>query len=473
MPIMISITGYCNKRRLKNTVYVKRKLEKQCRLAIVFTLLAFVLWNCKEDPNSTGMELLPGSDIKTVGQQVEKESIVAYTENDVRLRTDEPNYNLFGTFNDPVFGKTTAQMAAQVRLTSFPKYNESSQVDSVVLYLLYKELYGDTTTLQSLKVYELQNDVYLDTTDATGTGDLPYYQDVDLKSFASSTPIGELDFYPTFRLDSTETDTLVQELAIKLDHNIAEKLMNADSLDMVDNDVFVDFFKGLYVEAEDVDNGGALLSLYTLAAGSNLTLYYTNVTDTLVTDSLSYIYRINSNSARINSFTHDYTNTPFADQLNEHPAEPDSLIYLQTMGGLRAKVEIPSLDNWKDSSGYIINKAELVFQVDTIVSDYNKYEIPRGLYLTAVDSVGEEYFPYDYSISSSLYGGGFNSDDATYRFILTHQLQNIINGALKSDNRTTFYLWPAYRNERARRVVLKGSTSQIGIRLEVTYTKLD
>ena len=48
---------------------------------------------------------------------------------------------------------------------------------------------------------------------------------------------------------------------------------------MINNDVFTEFFKGLYIESQDVDNGGALLSLNTLSAGSNLRLYYTYMTD--------------------------------------------------------------------------------------------------------------------------------------------------------------------------------------------------
>nr|MBD3622194.1 DUF4270 domain-containing protein [Sunxiuqinia sp.] len=454
---------------------MKRKLEKSGKLAIVFAFLAFILWNCKEDPNSTGMELLPGSDLKEVGLSTEKESIAAYTEIDGPLKTDEPNFNLFGTFNDPVFGKTTADLAFHVRLAAYPNFDETTQLDSLVLYLLYKEMYGDTTTMQSLKVYELVEDIFIDTTNASGTGDYPYFQDADLKALASPTPIGHLDYYPVFRLDSTETDTLIQELAIKLDNSVAERLIQADSLDMVNNDAFVNFFKGLYVESQDIASGGALMSLYTLATGSNLTLHYTKVTDTLVTDSLQFVYRINANSARISTFRHDYSTTEFADQLVEHPESPDSLIYLQTMGGLRAKIDIPTLDNWRDSvasgeNDIIINKAALVFQVDTVASDYRQYRIPAALILTGIDEEGEEYLPADFSLSSSLYGGRYNSADATYTFNITHHLQNIINEKVENNG---FYLGPSFRNEKARRVVLKGASSHAGIRLEVTYTKLD
>jgi hypothetical protein len=73
-------------------------------------------------------------------------------------------------------------------------------------------------------------------------------------------------------------------------------------------------------------------------------------------------------------------------------------------------------------------------------------------------------------LSSSLYGGRYNSADATYTFNITHHLQNIINEKVENNG---FYLGPSFRNEKARRVVLKGASSHAGIRLEVTYTKLD
>jgi hypothetical protein len=456
---------------------VKRKLGKQFKLSISFVLLAFVLWNCKDDPNNTGMELLPGSDLKNVELSVEKESISAFTKKDVLIKTDEPNYNVFGTFNDPVFGKTSASMAFHARLPYYPDLADSLNLDSLVLYLLYKEFYGDTVTTQHLKVYELQEEVKIDTVGSSGAGDFPYYQDVDLKALAFPTPVGELAFVPKFELDSTETDTIIQELAIRLDQSLAEKLFLADSVDMVNNEVFLEFFKGLYVEAQDLSEGGALMRVSTLSGGSNLTLfynYYDAEEDSTMRDSL--IYRINSSSARISSYTHDYSTTDFVSRLEDETTQ-DSLIYLQTLGGLRAKVMVPSLDNWKDSlstSNLVINKAQLVFHVDTVKSDYHKYEIPSRLILRAIDGTdpdGEGYFPSDIQVSESLYGGFYNSSDATYRFNITHHLQDIINDPEMENH--GFYLSTAFQNEDTRRVVLKGATSHVGIGLEVTYTKLN
>ncbi|HKJ43140.1 MAG TPA: DUF4270 family protein [Sunxiuqinia sp.] len=438
----------------------------------MFTLLTFLLWNCKDNPNSTGMGLLPVSDVKKVGQNVEKESIKAYTKHDVLIRTDEPNNSVFGTFDDPVFGKTTGSVAFQVQLPYFPPYTANSHADSLILNLYYKGVYGDTITPQSLKVYELQDNLYLDTLTSSGSSvEYSYYQDVDLKGMSKPNPIGELGFTPKFRMDSTATDTVDQTLSIKLSSELADRLIHADSLDMDGPDAFVNFFKGVFVESQDMSSGGGLLNM----VGASMTMYYSNVTDTATTDSLVYNYQVNSNTARVSRYTHDYSMTTFGAKLNDE-STADSLIYLQTLGGLRAKIEVPSLNNWADSiknDNIIINKAKLIFQVDTVASDYHDYALPKLLALLVIDDQNPDskgLLPLDYAVSPSLYGGTYNSTDATFSFIITHQLQSIIEDP---STNTGFYLSTTFQNEKARRVVLKGSSSHVGIRLEVTYTKLN
>ncbi len=445
---------------------MKRKLEDQCKFAAVFAFMALILWSCEsDDPNDVGLGLLPGSDLTSVGYAVETETNQSFTHNDTILRTDEPQFNLLGTFNDPEFGKTQADFACQFRLASFPDFGENQQIDSLVLVLLYREVYGDTLTPQNIKVYELESDLDVDAR---------YDQNTDLKSLASTNMVGELEYIPKFQLDTTGTDTITQELVVKLDNALAQKLLNADSLDMINNDVFLDYFKGFYVETQEISEGGGLVAINTLAFGSRMSLYYTADFDTVAAVDTVYDYFINSNSARVSRFLHDYSQTDFVGNLNSEDNQ-DSLIYIQTMGGLRAKIDLPFLDAWADSSNIGINKAELIFHVDTIASDYENYGVPSQLLLRAIKEDKDDYYPEDLSISAALYGGFFNNNDKTYRFNITRHLQNLVRGAddpygEKTENKG-FYLSTSLSNIQARRVILKGATSQTGIRLEVTYTR--
>jgi hypothetical protein len=145
----------------------------------------------------------------------------------------------------------------------------------------------------------------------------------------------------------------------------------------------------------------------------------------------------------------------------------DSLIYVQATGGLKAHVLIDELSSWRDSVNTAVNKAELIFQIDTIVSQVHKYRPPLQMLFTIVDSTGVERLPVDYVFNPSFYGGGLRSD-YTYHFTITQHIQEIIIGNAQNYG---FYLTPAQKNNEANRVVLKGGSSATGIKLIITYSK--
>lgn len=428
-----------------------------------FAFIILVSWSCTDELNDVGLGILPVGDIVKIGKVIEKNSIKAYTLTDEIQRTDEPTYNLFGTFNDPIFGKTNSDFACHFRLGSFPDFSKNAKPDSLVLYLLYKEYYGDTTTIQKLRVYELNSDIDFDS---------KYYQNVNLKALAKPNIIADYNFRAKLKLDSLSIlstkknpkDTVIQELAIKIDLSLAKKLMAADVATLSDNDLFINYFKGLYIESVDHEKIGAILKLYTLAAGSRMVLHYHNDEK----DSLSFVYGINDATARVNRFSHDYSKTKFAANLDKFDKQ-DSLIYLQTTGGLRAKIHIPTLGNWSDSTNFAINQAELIFQVDSTITDLSLFKPTPQLVLTALDKDGKEYLPSDVAFSSTYYGGSYNATDKTYRFNIAKHMQEVIE---KKKENHGFYLSTAFRTATFNRVVLKGTTSKTGVRLEIVYSKL-
>jgi len=447
---------------------VKTELAKKYKFVIGFVVMVVIFWGCKSDINDLGKDLLFPGDLVNVRNHSEK-NIMAYTFTDGNQRTDEAGFNLLGTFNDPLFGKTTADFACQFRLSGYPdslkKISIQPQIDSLVLSLVYREVYGDILTPQHIKVYELGSDLDIDQ---------KYYQNTDLKSMSKAELVGEKNYTPKFKLDSlTSTygstkaipkDTTIQEIRIKLNQHLLDKLLAADSLTWSDNDKFIKYFKGLYIEADDLTQGGSILKVNTLGNGSRIAIHY----HTNTTDSLIYIYNINSSSARVNRFAHDYSKTVFAAHLDKTDVQ-DSLIYLQTTGGLRSKIFIPNLGTWSDSTNIAINRAELIFQIDSTITDLTKFRPSEQLVLTAIDKDGKEYFPSDLAFSSLYYGGTYNSADKTYRFNIAKHLQEVIEK--KKDN-YGFYLSTAFRSSTFRRVVLKGVTSKTGIRFEVAYSKI-
>lgn len=442
---------------------MKRKITFKYHL-IVWTIITAGLYTACNEPNDLGMELLPTTDLIEVKNLVDKNSISSYTYSEGPVRTDESAKSLLGSFYDPVFGKTTINFAAQFRLQDFPDFGTNPVADSVKLFLYYRLMYGDTVTPQRFRIYELESPLEVDQ---------DYTQDVNLAEMTSLQLLGERDYTPVVRLDSASQDTFYQLITIPLDISLGEKLVNADSLQMINNDVFLEYFKGLFIESEEqTAEGGSILTLEAASSssfqGSALVVYYNNDENKAEDepDTLLNPYVITRFSARVNSIEHDYSGTPFEANLNVDSGD-DSLIYVQATGGLKSKIYIEGLSSWKDSVNIGINKAELVFQVDTITSEVDKYPPPSQLLFTVLDDEGTEFLPIDYGFSSAYYGGQLRSD-YTYRFNITQHMQQIIDGEAENHG---FFLTTARKNSEANRVVLKGSNSQTGIKLVITYSK--
>jgi len=430
---------------------------------LTLIVLVFVALTGCEEQSSIGVEVLPAGDLITVRNTFEND-ISSFTHSEDSIRTDEPSKSLLGSFTDSIFGNTTIGFATQFRLYDFPDFGKNPKADSIQLFLYYRIIYGDTITKQKFNVYELESSLDVDTR---------YTQAVDLKSMSYDNVIGEYEYTPRVRLDSTSKDTFYQVIKIPIDISLGEKLINADSLDMINNDVFLEYFKGLYIETEKLTGqGGAVLTLEALSQGafngSALALFYSNDSsrNEATKDTLIMPYIISTYSARVNHIDHDYTETPFYHNLGSETVQ-DSLVYVQATGGLKSRILMEELSSWRDSANTAINKAELIFQVDTIASQVHKYMPPLQMLFTIVDSTGVERLPIDYVFNPSFYGGGLRSD-YTYHFNITQHLQKIIDGEAKN---LGFYITPAQKNNEANRVVLKGATSKTGMKLIITYSK--
>ena len=421
-------------------------------------LLLVVAWGCKQGDQTLGVDLLPGVKILDTRYHQEKTSISTSVYTDTKIRVDRPKYNLLGSFNDPVFGRTDASFVAQFRLPFYRAFLPTAAIDSAVLIMTYKTIYGDTVSSQNLQVYELASSLNYEA---------KYLSSFNVGNLAATEPIGTGNFIPKFRTDSTKVDTTTQVIRVRLKNSFGSSLIGIDSLNLASSDLFLKVFKGLYIRSTPISRKGTLVSIInapmanTTESNPRIFLYYHDAKS----DTLSYGCEITTNSANVASYVHDYSNARFNPNLNKEN-NTDSLIYIQPTGGIKSKILVPSLSTWKDSANYAINKATLTFHADTIMSDSRRYEMPKRLYLT-LDSLGTEIFPADSKLSSSYYGGFYDATTATYSFNVTQHLQQIITG--KKQN-YAFYLVQSERNFSAKRVVLKGLGSSKPVELNIAYT---
>lgn len=450
-------------------------------------LMVLCLWSCKDEMNKTGYDLLlPGDLISANKVIVDKATIKAYTVSDEKLRTNKPARNLLGTLVDPVFGKTSASFACQFRISNVPKYKQGDKIDSLVFYMTYSSLYGDTLTTQNLKAYELMSGL---SEEDTAT----YFQDIDLKAMSGTELMGEINHRPRHRdsiyVASTDTSGAYKQrdtitVRIKLKNSLAQKIMDATFSAFAENpkdpnESFLNAFKGLYIEPGDLTQGGAIVSMI-----PRTLIMYTRRAQASNDSTFGTYFDVTRNSARVNHFDHNYSTTSFVSHLDQENTM-DSLIYLQSTGGLSSKIYIPELDKWKDSTDVAINKAELILTVEPAYTDTLVYTPPAKLILSLIGnnkelltSNGSLIYPADLTFSESYYGGIYNKADGTYHFNLAGHLQQLIKERNKEDSDATklknngFYLTTDNKNAVFSRVVLKGATSKKGLRFEITYSRI-
>ena len=271
-------------------------------------------------------------------------------------------YYAVGSLNDEVFGQTTANAYLQLRLAgSDIDFGAGAILDSVVLVLKYENnaLYGDTAATTSFYVHEMTEDFVADSI---------YYSD---QTFAyDETLLGEkLNFVhqPNDSLtvnfifldqngeDSLATRRVEPHFRMRLNDELGQRLLaQSGTENFADDESFTDYFKGLYITADP--NSNVMAHFNVLESLSSLVLYYS-------TDSLAgqaFAFRINSESAAVNHYTHDYSGTIIPDILASEQPNAQELGYLQGMGGLGLKLEMPYANALKNAA---INKAELKFYI--------------------------------------------------------------------------------------------------------------
>jgi hypothetical protein len=375
--------------------------------------------------------------------------ITAATLRQDSLTSEKREICLLGSMNDPVMGQTTASLMTQLRLSSNDvDFGVNAVIDSAMLLMKYAGYSGDTSGIQKVRIYELTKDLYYDST---------YFSNQKVEGWYNpDAPIADFSYRPTPEKDS---------VMIRLSDDFGNKLIHADTAYLSNNPAWLAWFKGLYLQAENVDQGGSVVYYDFKNGKSRLVLYYHND----AADSLQYEVVINSNCSWVNLFNHNYSTASMQGQINDSVFNHSST-FLQSMAGLRAKLklDLPQalLDEVK--TGVTINKAELII---TVPDDPTAVKFPRPTSLR-IYNVGEgdkNEFIDDLLLGESYYGGTFNALTSTYRFNIGLHLQNLLHpdSTMRVKNNGLFLV---LTNERTsgNRLVLKNS----GMRLVVTYTPL-
>jgi len=410
---------------------------------------------CQKEPGSIGLNLRDRDNLLNA-VFTDTITLTAHSALDDTLNTRNLTDNFLGFIRDPVFGITSTGIFTQlIPSGNSVNFGSSPQLDSIVLVLRYSgSFYGDTLNPFIIKVHRLTEDI---------SSIAPYYQN-HLFAYSSEnlTYQSEFHLYPKPRT-KVKLDTIVEAHArIRLSDELGNLLLRSTS-QISSNEVFIRFFKGLYIYAKPLTNNGSLVNFNLRNAMSGIQLYYKN-------DTIPRQFQFKTNeTVRVSNYEHDYEagNQNFVNQV----IRGDSLLgkemlYVQCMGGVKTIINFPHIKTFKDKN-IVINKAELV--ITDIGDDPSAFPPPNRLNINRISIKGDiEALP---DAGTYYWGGTYNATTKEYRFRITRYIQDII---LREDYRSCIYLVADRKAADAYRLVLNGThpvDPASRLRLEVYYTE--
>ena len=428
-------------------------------------LLFLLLIACNKKPDQIGLNLQPASVELSVIFDSEA-GLLSHSLREDSVRTDGNAIKtaMLGSMLDPVFGKTTAEIFSQFRLSeNGHSFGTGAILDSLILSLAYTGLYGDSLSSQTIRVYELNESMNADTT---------YFSNQSLEHLDDELAL--VTFVPAPG-DSVIVDgeKAAPQLRIRLSDVFAQTLLdptNASAYD--DNESFLEFMKGLHISAEPVQADGSIMLFDMFASYSKMTIFYHSAD---LEDTLSFDFLSNENCARFTSFNHDdyqHASSEFQAQvLNGDTALGADHFYLQGMGGVKAQIRLPDIQEFFKDGPVAINEAKLIFH---IYDDGVELAAPPELALAIIDEEGNFLPLPDATEGSSYYGGSLNDAKDQYYFRISRHVQQVLTGVSPNYPLALLISGASFR---ANRLILHGPdsiiNSELRMKLNIIYTKVN
>lgn len=456
----------------------------------LFCIGAVFLISCDKDFNEIGSDIV-GED----HFDFEKDSlatVTAFTKKTGAVETLNLPINSLGIFDNGKFGKTTANFVTQVSLVKEnPTFQNVTSVKSVVLKVPYfstfletgsggegtyelDSIYGNLSQAIKLSVYE--NGYYLRNFDPNNNNNpQKYYSDqnamfdaVKIGSSTSGLPIlngsplnnsndlseNENFFFSNDELQSqgeNEGDVIREAPGLRVDLNneyFYKRIFENSGQNLVNNNVFQNYFKGLYFKVEEVNGIAGALALMNFKAGT-ITITYDDETASGTVVEKTLVMNLTGNSVGLLSHTattesSEYEiatgNSVTGDAKVFLKGGEGAVTYIDLFGGGNS-AELEALRSTAISNKWLINEAYVLFNVDQ--SAMTDLLDPNRVYLyDATNRRAIVDYNYDTSSNSSLpkfakirydgiaqftgNSGGENRKAKKYRVRVTEHLKNVI-----------------------------------------------
>ncbi|MEZ7499313.1 DUF4270 domain-containing protein [Flavobacterium sp. Arc3] len=436
---------------------------------ILLVACVVFLYSCDKDYNSIGDGLIGDNHFDFVKYT---SNVVAYNQKVGPIQSNNLAVNALGIYDNPAFGTTTASFATQIVLETInPTIGKNPVIESVVLTIPYfstltaTDASGDGTyeldSIQGPSVGKIKLSVYesgyfmrdLDP-NANFQEAQKYYtnQNSDFNTakvgsrLNSSLDQSQNDafFFSAAQYKTTVTTDgkdVITRVApgMRLDLNTSyfkTKIIDASaSGKLVTNDVFKEYFRGLYFQVEKSGSSSSNMALLDFRQGKITIKYKEDTSDSDATRiEKSIVLKLTGNSVSL--LEQSNTNTSYANATNTaniNTTLGDSKLYIKGGEGSMSVLEIFNTTELKTirDSGWLINEASIVFHVDpTALGTAAK---PNRIYLYDLNNNRPivDYYN-DGSAGKAVFGGILNTEkteDNTYKVRITNHIRNLIKNA--------------------------------------------
>jgi len=379
------------------------KVVKVLKYLGLFSIVFFTIISCEKEIESIGVNLVDNNNFNS--DNLISEVITANENVDRVISSGVPQY-LLGVYSDTEFGKLKASIISQLSLPAIGEnynYGTNAAIDSVIVYIPYQStrnlenysdgkpsfeidsVFGDKDVEFQLNVYELKT--FLNTLDPEDPSKLAvYYSDKEFQKsetslFSGSFKVNQDDTVAYIKrympdASSYDIDTIKQidsrpTIKIPLNEAMIQQLFvdNASNAEFSSIDDFQHYFRGLYIEAEELNSDKShVISLDMLNA--NMTIYYSNDEDEAEGVDLNDNGTTGEQGVRVKKeyvflLSSIKSNTLKRDNSNSKASGNDRL-YVQGAAGSISTIEILSNENLPDlqDNNWLITDANLIFYVD-------------------------------------------------------------------------------------------------------------
>jgi len=462
---------------------------KRIYFSLLILLIAFIA-GCKKD-SSIGADILPSDDLLNV-RYTDTLTINSKTIADTFLRTDKLAKNYLGVINDTKFGFQQASIVMELDKPTAvydDTLNTTYTIDSVVMFLRYNSVYGDTTAPQSFDVSTISNKI---------NENQAYYSNAS--GFPATSNLGGVSNYyftPTtnpVHISSTDSVGLPSIIRIKLNNSLGNTIMGLGQNVLRDSSLFKNAFPGVRID-NSTNIGKAMAEVDLSSPLTSIVVFYKdkyNKAKEMRMYSAIVKYtngvagtRVNGINLFSNTFSSDVQNTITSGLTT------DSINYILGQAGTLLKISLPTLTNLGKIA---VNKA--VISVTQVIQNSNQ-NFARPLYFiilkrntdgnldilstgdggsiadtSSIDSYGNKIAKYNFNISKymqSISVGTTNNTElylATYRYAGSDGTVNILNSTGTS---------PINISYSPSRVIVAGSNysdPKYKMKFNLTYTQI-